>query len=43
MRLAEAVVVSVLPAQLVVRGGIEPPAFRFQAHPRRRHTWLDEA
>jgi hypothetical protein len=30
-------------AKLVVRGGVERPAFRFQVHPPRRCTWLDKA
>jgi hypothetical protein len=28
---------------LVVRGGVEPPTFRFQAHTPRRCMWLDVA
>jgi hypothetical protein len=27
----------------VVRGGVEPPTFRFQAHSRRRYMWLGVA
>jgi hypothetical protein len=30
-------------AKPVVRGGVEPPAFRFQAHPLGRCMWLDGA
>jgi len=29
--------------KLVVRGGVEPPAFAFQAHTPRRWTWLGMA
>jgi hypothetical protein len=29
--------------RVAVRGGVEPPTFRFQAHSRRGHMWLDGA